>query len=205
VTGHAGEAELFRAMRDAERLLCATQLRTWPVAMPGLAHIRKNARMTLIGLEQARHALRRHDPSALLGERESVWLDVESGVHPLNTARGAEELAAFANTPDGGLLPVGFSARIEHGEEILDQVEPVPRRLVNLDQHRSVLATRVIPALREVTVDWIDCGDDAGVLVIDIPAQPRSSQLFAVPAPTGKAQISTDALGVPIRRGDGMT
>jgi hypothetical protein len=74
--------------------------------------------MTLTGLEQARHALRRHDPSALLGERESVWLDVKSGVYPLDTARGAEELAkdvaAFANTRDGGLLLVGFSTRMEH-------------------------------------------------------------------------------------------
>ncbi|WP_236793848.1 hypothetical protein [Amycolatopsis sp. GM8] len=56
-----------------------------------------------------------------------------------------------------------------------------------------------------MAVDWISCTDELGVLVIDIPAQPRSSQLFAVPAPNGTTEPSKIAVGVPIRRGDGTT
>jgi hypothetical protein len=165
--------------------------------------------VTVIGLEHTRQALRRRDPAALLGERECAWLDVKAGVYRLDQPKGSEELAkdvaAFANTPDGGLLLVGFSTKKEHGEEILDALNPVPRRLIDLDQHRQTIATRVIPTLRDVSVDWIDCGNEAGVLVIDIPAQPQSSQLFAVPAPTGTTEVSKTAASVPVRRGDGTT
>lgn len=167
------------------------------------------ARMTASGLERARRALHQGDAEALLGERECAWLDVKERIYPLDKPKGAEELAkdvaAFANTPHGGLLVVGFATRKEHGEEIVDVLHPVPRTLVKLDQYRQVIATRVLPALRDLTVDWIDRGNGTGVLVIDIPAQPRSSQLFAVPAPTGTAEVSKIAVGVPVRRGDGTT
>ncbi|MFI6029445.1 hypothetical protein [Amycolatopsis magusensis] len=165
--------------------------------------------MTVSGLERARQALHRDDPEVLLGERECAWLDVKERIYPLANPKGPEELAkdvaAFANTLHGGLLAVGFTTRREHGEEIVDALNPVPRRLVNLDQYRQVIATRVLPALREVTVEWISRENDTGVLVIDIPAQPRSSQLFAVPAPTGTTEVNKAAVGVPVRRGDGTT
>ncbi|MEV7099302.1 hypothetical protein AB0M80_41400 [Amycolatopsis sp. NPDC051045] len=165
--------------------------------------------MTVSGLERARQALRRGDPEALLGERECVWLDVKDGVYRLEQPKGPEELAkdvaAFANTRDGGLILVGFTTRKEYGEEIVEALNPVPRKLIDLDRHRQLIATRVIPALREVSVDWLDCGNGLGVLIIDIPAQPQSSQLFAVPAPTGTSEVSKIALGVPVRRGDGTT
>jgi len=165
--------------------------------------------MTASGLERARLALRDGDLRALLGLRESIWLDVKSGVYPMDKPKGPEELAkdvaAFANTADGGLLVVGFSTRKQHDEEIVDDLSPVSRHLVNLDKYRQIITTRVIPALRDVTVDWIACDADLGVLVIDIPAQPRSSQLFAIPAPTGTAEVSKTAVSVPIRNGDGTT
>ncbi|MGW4527850.1 RNA-binding domain-containing protein [Amycolatopsis sp. NPDC004378] len=165
--------------------------------------------MTAAGLDRARQALRRDDPGALVGERECVWLDVKDGIYPLDQPKGAEELAkdvaAFANTADGGLLLVGFSTRKEHGEEIVDELNPIPRKLIDLDKHRQIIATRVFPPLRHVSVDWISCTDELGVLVIDIPAQPRASQLFAVPAPNGKTEPSKTAVSVPIRRGDGTT
>ncbi|WP_157494138.1 helix-turn-helix domain-containing protein [Kutzneria sp. 744] len=169
----------------------------------------KNTCMAATGLERARQALRGGDPAALLGERETVWLDVKGGVYRLDQPAGPEELAkdvaAFANTPDGGLLVVGFSTKKEHGEEILSALNPVPRTLVDLDKHRQIIATRVIPALRNVSVDWIDLGNESGMLIIEIPAQPRSSQLFAVPAPTGTTEVSKTAVGIPVRRGDGTT
>jgi hypothetical protein len=160
-------------------------------------------------LQRVRHALRRSDLAAVLGEREDVWLDVKSGVYRLDQARGPEELAkdvaAFANTLEGGLILVGFSTREDHEGEVVEALNPVPRKLVDLDRHRQVIATRVIPALRDVSVTWIPSDSELGVLVIDIPAQPRSSQLFAVPAPTGTSEVSAAAVSVPVRRGDGTT
>ncbi|MCS7478744.1 RNA-binding domain-containing protein [Umezawaea endophytica] len=162
--------------------------------------------MATSGLERARQALLDGDLSALLGVRESIWLDVKRGVYPLDQPKGPEELAkdvaAFANTPDGGLILVGFSTRKEHGEEIVDALKLVPRKLINLDKYRQIIATRVIPALRQVSVDWIERETGMGVLVIDIPAQPEASQPFAVPAPTGTVEVSKTAVGFPIRTGD---
>lgn len=67
--------------------------------------------MTPAGLRGARDALRRNDPASLLGEREFIWLGVKDGLYPLDKPKGPEELAkdvaAFGNTPDGGLLLAG--------------------------------------------------------------------------------------------------
>lgn len=77
---------------------------------------------------------------------ECGWLDAKSGIHLLDDPAGAEELvkgvAGFANTTTGGLLLVGFSTRKEHDREILDQVRPVPRALVDLDRHRMLIRER---------------------------------------------------------------
>lgn len=162
--------------------------------------------MTGAALEATRKALRTSGPSAVVGMRECAWLDAKEQVYALGQPKAPEELAkdvaSFANTQTGGLILVGYSTRREFDHEIIDALKPVPRRVVNLDQYRKIITTRVIPALRDVSLEWIDCGNEAGVLVIDIPAQPRSNQPFMVPAPTRTEQISKEAAGVPIRQGD---
>jgi hypothetical protein len=134
---------------------------------------RDTGSMPVRDLDEARAALRDGKPAELLGA-ECGWLDVKAGVYLLDDPVKADELAkdaaAFGNS-GSGLLLVGFSTRVEHGVEILDEIRPVPRGLVALDRHRKVLR-RIIPPLRNVTVSWIDRGGDTGILVIDVPAQP---------------------------------
>ena len=122
-----------------------------------------------------REALRAGQPEGLVGLPECAWLDVKGEIYVLDTPYGAEELlkdvAAFANAQGGGLLLVGFSTTKENGQEIIDLVRPVPRAVVDIDRHRKLL-DRIIPVPRYVSVDWVDCGDGKGILVIDVPAQP---------------------------------
>ena len=133
---------------------------------------------------------------------ECGWLDVKGGIYDLSDRVKAEELAKdvaeFANAKTGGLLLVGFGTRKDYDGEIIDELRPVPRALVDLDQHRKLIRERVLPPLRNLTVDWIDCGNDAGVLVIDVPAQPPACLPYVVKGSTR----SRDSVAVPIREGD---
>jgi hypothetical protein len=122
--------------------------------------------MPVIDIDSARAALRAGRPEDLLGLAECAWLDAKGGIYRLDTPAGPEELAkdvtAFANARTGGLLLVGFGTRKEHDGEILDQVRPVPRSLVDLDRHRKLIRERVIPSPRDASVEWIPCDDDKG-------------------------------------------
>jgi hypothetical protein len=94
------------------------------------------------------------------------------------------------------LLLVGLTTRRDHDSEIIDQVRPVPRSLVDLDRHRKLIRERVIPVPREVSVEWISCGDSKGVLVIDVPAQPPERLPHVV------AGATRESVAVPVREAD---
>ena len=90
----------------------------------------------------------------------------------------------------------GISTRREHAQEILDELRPVPRALIDLDRHRKLIRERVIPPPRGVRVEWIDCGHDDWVLIIDVPVQPPACPPYAVPGPTRRARLR----GLPHRQ-----
>jgi hypothetical protein len=151
-------------------------------------------------------ALRAGRLEELLGLAECGWLDAKGGIYRLDEAVGPEELAkdvaGFANARTGGLLVVGFSTRKEHDSEILDQVRPVPRSLVDLDRHRKLIRERVIPAPREVSVEWVACGDDKGIVVIDVPAQPPARLPHVVAGPARSGDDARASVAVPVREAD---
>jgi hypothetical protein len=138
-----------------------------------------------------------------VGTPESAVLDVKSGVYPLDDPAGAGELikdvAAFANSR-GGLLLVGFGTRVENGHEIIDELKPVPARLVDVDRYRKLVRDRVRPLVRDLSVAFYHVDDERGVLVIDIPVQPETAKPFVVPGPDGRK--TPTAVGVPIRDAD---
>lgn len=162
--------------------------------------------MDPIGVRDACFALRDGNPKSLVGLRECAWLDVKSGIYALESPHAKEELAkdvaGFANNRDGGLILVGFSTELDHGEEVVRRLKPVPRRLVNLDQHRKVIAERVMPPPQGLELWWVDCGDERGVLVIHVPAQPASRLPFVVPGPHGQNNLDKVSIGLPIRMAD---
>lgn len=158
-------------------------------------------------LRTAREALNDNDPTALLGLREGPWLDAKSGIYDLKSPSGAEELAkdvaAFSNTPYGGLIVVGIGTRVDDQGEVLEKLKPVPRDLVDLDRHRKLIRERITPPPRQVTVEWIDQEAGQGVMYIDIPAQPRGCLPYVVAAPAGvNGKASETSVAIPIREAD---
>ena len=156
-------------------------------------------------LAAAREALGAAEPEKLLGLAECAWLDVKSGVYDLDSAYGEEELlkdvAAFANAREGGLLLVGFATRVEDGQEVIDRVRPVPRERVDLDRYRKLL-DRIVPVPLHVRVDWADCGQGKGILVVDVAAQPPACLRFLVPGRARTGKDSRQAGALPVRDGD---
>jgi hypothetical protein len=160
----------------------------------------------VVNIDDARAALRAGRPEELLGVAECGWLDVKSGIYQLDDPASAEELAkdvaAFANTKTGGLLLIGYGTRKEHDVEVIDQVRPVPRTLVDLDRHRKLIRERVIPAPREVVVEWIGCEDGKGILQVDVPAQPPARLPHVVSGAVQFPRGSRITVAIPIREGD---
>lgn len=163
--------------------------------------------MPVTNIDEVRRALKESRFDVLLGLEESSWLDVKKGIYHLDNPEHEQELlkdvAGFANTSTGGLLVVGFKTEQPHDVEIVSELNPVPRKLVDLDRHRKLIDGKLIPTVRGLSVNWIDCGEEKGVLVIDIPAQPPTSQPLVVPGPTKGAP--PDSVAVPMRRGDRTT
>ena len=157
------------------------------------------------GLDSAREALRAKEPERLLGLAECDWLDVKGGVYVLDQPYGAEELikdvAAFANAETGGVLVVGFSTRTEHGVEILDQIRPVPRELVDLDRYRKLLR-RIIPLPRGVTVGWIDAARTRGSSSSTCPRSRLRGCRMWYPARDWVGKPGRLPIAVPVREGD---
>ncbi|MFD7999709.1 AlbA family DNA-binding domain-containing protein [Streptomyces mirabilis] len=164
--------------------------------------------MVTKSIEGVRQALRDRKFDELVGLRECNWLDVKSGPYQFTQPAGAEELAkdvaAFANTAGGGLLLIGFKTVADHDSEIISELRPIPRSLVDLDRHRKLIYERIVPTVRDLRVEWIVCEDPKGVLCIDIPDQPAGARPFAVPGPNGgKGKTNETSVAVPLRVGDG--
>src|SRR5262245_34000859 len=99
--------------------------------------------MSSITLAGVCDALRAGDLNVVLGLHECGWLDVKSGIYNLNAPSGADEfvkdVASFANTATGGVLLIGYTTCLEAGLEVIEGLRPVPRNLVDLDQHRKLI------------------------------------------------------------------
>ncbi|MFF6979294.1 helix-turn-helix domain-containing protein [Streptomyces sp. NPDC008343] len=158
----------------------------------------------MVNLRSALDALDAHGPVALLGLRETQWLDAKASTYQLADPRAVEELAkdvaAFANG-GGGVIIIGIATRLDHDEEVLDHIVGVDPATVNVDQIRKRIRQWITPAPRGVRVGWSGA-DGERVVFIDVPEQ-ASGTLFVVPAPVGKpGSPRTDTVAVPMRDGD---
>ena len=60
----------------------------------------------------------------------------------------------------------------------------------------------MIPAPRDVSIEWIACDDEKGIVIIDVPTQPPARLPHAVAGPVRHADASRVSVAVPVREAD---
>jgi hypothetical protein len=122
---------------------------------------------------------------ALLGQVESEVLDAKRDPYPLATAIGchkfATDVAAFANSPNGGVIVIGAATRPNPaGQDTIVAVDGIhSSRRPNIQQMIDVLKARVTPAIRGLRIWEIDAPKNP-ILIVNIPRQDVAVQPFLV-------------------------
>ncbi len=134
----------------------------------------------------------------LVGEPEGRWLECKRGIYPLDEEKGKRELAkdvsSFANSDDGWILVgVATEGSPTRHEDVIAEITPFPRDLVNIDQYHSVLRSWLWPEPASVDIEWKETREQAGrgVIVIRVPEQPRERKPILIARTiddAGKAQ-----------------
>ena len=103
--------------------------------------------------ELVREILQSGTFTKLCGFPENDWLECKSGSYDLDQEFHCHELAkdvvALANA-GGGLIVIGARTRLddEHSSEVIDEIRPFSRDLVNVVKYRDTIAARTYPRLR---------------------------------------------------------
>ena len=130
------------------------------------------------------HVLRANHPEALLGQHESIYLDVKQSHYDLASAQGeialAQAVARFANAEQGGLLVIGMRGKKIPGGEIVSKLSPVPVSGRDVRRYRLAIERRLFPLVDGLEVFAVDTPGDAKLLVIHIPPQAEELKPFLV-------------------------
>jgi hypothetical protein len=133
-----------------------------------------------IGLQ----VLRANHPEALLGQHESIYLDVKQSHYDLGTAHGqialAQAVARFANAEQGGLLVIGMRGKKIPGGEVVSKLTPVPVSGRDVRRYRFAIERRLFPLVDGLEVFTVDTPEDAKLLVLHIPPQAEELKPFLV-------------------------
>ncbi|WP_180985970.1 helix-turn-helix domain-containing protein [Streptomyces sp. CB02959] len=141
----------------------------------------------------------------LLGQPESDWLEVKRKGYGIAEQSQKHELAcdvaAFANSTDGGLLIVGFSTEKDPaGRDILTMIHPPRRGSFNLQTYMQVIANRITPPVEGIRVELVSYRD-GDLLVIFIPPQPKEMQPYLVRGASVSGRVSGAYFSIPQRIG----
>jgi hypothetical protein len=145
------------------------------------------------------------------GQPESDWLDAKGEPYDhLIPELGknwkyelAKDVAAFANSPDGGIVVLGMTTNdVGDGEEINGHKEFNLSR-VRAATYRTHIAQCVYPAVVGFEVRKVE-GRKAGhgLVALVIPPQPESSRPFLVTGVISRGTALGNHILLPVRRGD---
>jgi hypothetical protein len=133
-----------------------------------------------IGLQ----VLRANHPEALLGQHESIYLDVKQSHYDLDTVQGeialAQAVARFANAEQGGLLVIGMRGKKILGGEVVTKLTPVPVSRRDVRRYRHAIERRLFPLVDGLEVFAVDTPEEAKLLVLHIPPQAEELKPFLV-------------------------
>ena len=178
----------------------------WSAPDPQGLALRHTGVMTIRNVAAAREALRAGKPDLLVGTREGAWLDAKGEPYQLNEPKWAAELgkdvAALANA-GGGLIVIGLRTRRESGSDVIDEVRPVPAKLIDRDRYRKLVRERIFPFIKDFAIWWVPVDEERGILILDVPDQASRDKPFVVSGSTAQLVKGASTVAVPLRDDDG--
>lgn len=146
---------------------------------------------------------------ALEGLAESAWLDVKQA--PYGLAEGgrvgnaaawelAKDVAAFANA-EGGIIVIPGRERRSHHVAVIDEITDLPLEVVNPQQYRDTLSTRVYPLVADLEVGIHESAPGRGRLWIYVPRQAEELKPFLVNGAVFDDRVHTTHVSIPRRVG----
>jgi hypothetical protein len=155
------------------------------------------------------HSIMATNGSVLLGQAESSTLEVKRSPYEIQTPTGrhkyALDLAAFANSPSGGVIVLGATTERDGlGRDIIAQLGGVAGALVNTQHYGSAARQFIYPPIEGLRFEVLHITASAVLLVVLVPSQPKPLQPFLVRGSVSDSgKLSGTAVTVPVRRGDG--
>jgi hypothetical protein len=130
----------------------------------------------------------------LVNQSEGPWLDGKHSV-ALQTDKQklefAKDVAAFANSPHGGLIVIGAATADTANGDVIRSVRDIDLTTVNVPQMRAIVRERVFPTIEGLDIRAIDHGSDRGVVMVHVPPQPVSRTPFLVGGAVVDGKVKT--------------
>jgi hypothetical protein len=146
-------------------------------------------------------------PDLLIGEPESVWLEVKGAPYRLQDQDQELELgkdvSALGNVAGGGVLVIGLATSRRDGVDVVNKVRPVPMHLLDAGKYRKVIDRVVYPPPEGLEVDAVELEPGKGLLVINIPPQPVEVLPLLVVGVVAGTKFVGSHVSIVRRRGDG--
>lgn len=146
-----------------------------------------------------------------LGQPESEWLEAKGDPYDhLESRMGsnwryelAKDVAAFANSPDGGLIVLGMVTKDVGGGDVIAGRKEFDLKRVQAPAYRRHVAQLVYPQVEGFEVTRIPGSRKGhGLAVLTVPPQPRSSQPFLIRGTLQAGRVLGSHLLWPVRQAD---
>jgi Putative DNA-binding domain len=141
------------------------------------------------------------------GQPESAWLEAKKEPYANLKKKGkyelAKDVAAFANSPQGGIIVLGMRATDKGDGDTIRYYRTFDLDLVSRQQYRSLVAHWVYPLVRGFEVERIEGSTPGrGLVVLVVPQQPESSRPFLVQGLYSQGGVLGKHVLLPERRED---
>jgi hypothetical protein len=141
----------------------------------------------------------------LLGQPESDWLEAKGEPYDrrqiLSKYEMAKDVAAFANSPEGGIVVIGMFTRKRRNGDVIHRYKEFDLDRAGRSAYRSIVADRVYPRVSGFEVERIEgTRKDWGLAVLVIPPQPEASGPFLVQGTLLDGKVQGNYVLLPVRR-----
>jgi len=160
-------------------------------------------------VDSVRDLVRARRPELLIGVEEGSWFEAKSSAY--NVSNGswverqkielAQDVARFANGDVDAVLILGLKESKSEKSHI-SEVSPVDLSVVDVEQYRSILDARIVPAVQGLLVEAVELDHGKGLVMISVPPQPAELQPYLVHGAIVGDKVEGEFFSIVQRRGE---